>query len=272
MYPYEKDKDCEDDSVYKPLSKYGVSKQRWKRWIDYKFNYIANILNVEEQKKLVSDYTTQKEINNPINLFESVCLFYKSASFKSEINYPLTLNQQNYWFWRQHFIKHEPIRIVEEDPYSTRVEIPLNHAEWWKYQIVDDDGKFLHVFGETESDEEDDNDESNDDDFDDDDFDDDDFGTQNNNHNTNHHQYNEFNDDLMLLIDSHFDDDDFDENNNNDNNNYHDNDDDDFDEFWQRQNNNNNDISDNAPSSDNIYNNEEEKELSPIDDGIYIYS
>ena len=152
LYPYHQDVDCVDDDVYEPLSYYGVTKERWKNWHRSPHFDYNDILNVDEIKKLVSDYTKKKQMKNPVNLFDSVCSFYKSESFKSHINYSKLLNQQNYWFWRQHFIEETPIPDDEEnsnDPYS--VKLRHRHAildsnenpQWWKYQVILSTGNYL---------------------------------------------------------------------------------------------------------------------------------
>ena len=176
MYPYHNDEDCDQDYVYQSLSNYGVCKSRWKRW-NFDSNLVYdNLLSVDEQKKLVDDYTKKQEIDNPVNLFECVSQFYKSKWYKTRFKYNKILNEQNYWFWRRHFLQYTPVLADDEkkqNAYSIR--IPIRHPsgvidstedpQWWKYQIIDD-GEYLHsLIDEFESEEEEEEEEEEDSDL-----------------------------------------------------------------------------------------------------------
>ena len=166
LYPLVIDKDCQRCDILSELSRFGVSYQTWKQW-NYRKGAYDKILSGAEKKKLLQDYQDKKRHQMIFTTMTSIQDFFKSNSYRNKIKYIDMLRDDNYWFWRKHFIE-----ICDEHLYKNgdddEKETSAQNPRWWKRQLNPAHG-FQFSDSSTDSDllEDDDDNNNNNDAFDD---------------------------------------------------------------------------------------------------------
>ena len=122
-------------SINQHLYKFGIPFRIARNWL--RNNRIYKIISEHEKIDLLEEHSQTQHLNSNISqsIFECMQSFYRSKYY-DKLAYIQLLDDQNYWWWRQHFTEiHRDI----DDEIILRVnsnEDPL----WWQQQVI-----LLHV-------------------------------------------------------------------------------------------------------------------------------
>lgn len=147
---YASSQQVEHQIPHKLCQSFAVPFRYFKNWVQPV--RLSKIITNEEKVQLLSNYESEPK---SLSRFDCMKSFYNSESY-DRIAYIETLEIQNYWWWRQHFIYE-----TYEEERTLRSDVD---PEWWKSQCIDSEGEFKYM--EDDSDEEEDDSDAEDDDSD----------------------------------------------------------------------------------------------------------
>ena len=116
------------------MYKYGIPFRVARNWL--RNNRIYKIISEDEKINLLDEHSETQHLHSNISesIFECMQNFYRSKHY-DKLAYIELLDDQNYWWWRQHFTE---LNNLDDRPEIDSNKDPL----WWKQQVIfpgDDD-------------------------------------------------------------------------------------------------------------------------------------
>ena len=133
MFAISNDENASKCAILSELKKFGIPYKTWYRWT--KRADWDEFVSASEKQHSNAEHEA-RQYNNNSSTFSNLRLFYKSDSYKNNIQWSEFLENRNYWFWRKHFIS--PLNLDDNFALQNQWHITLSDQHYIEYSHNED--------------------------------------------------------------------------------------------------------------------------------------
>ena len=143
LYALSKDVSASKCTKLQELSKFAIPYSKWYKWSKRPNCYY--FFSQLEQQIALKQYDVNKYKQHCCDTFEALTNFFKSQSYQNNTRYNEFLNNQNYWFWRQHFVCYD-------NEFDEKSSVDDNQSFWQRNVKIDGISDYSSSFDEDDDD------------------------------------------------------------------------------------------------------------------------